>query len=425
MLANEERRQIYDQLGPDGLQQTGDAGFNNYADLNDIFESIFGGGDGFSQRPTRTEDMVQRLPLTLDELYTGVKKDFAVTRNKICPDCKGLRYRYLLTRRVGTTKPNAVHRCPRCNGKGFVMQTTVVMGMMAQSRSVCPECGGEGSSINGKDKCKTCHGKKVRREREQMSVTIRPGMDHGQKVILRGAADQDPHLETGDIVFYIDQIEHPVFRRRGSDLFVRRDISLLQSLTGAEVTLDHLNGEKVTLRSEAGDLLPPDCVRCVEDLGMPVYNAEGKFGKLYVQLRVQYPKGLTAKQMEALKQVLGEVEQGKESVGVEKKEEKESVKEEKDDKKDDKKDAKKDAKKDDKDDKDDKKDDKDDKKDAKTESTPKSSVFTMKQCDQTIYGNKKLWDVVFSLLSSRVGIVPVESVSFMVVLKCYFEQTNC
>lgn len=421
MLANEERRQIYDQLGPDGLQQTGDAGFNNYADLNDIFESIFG-GDGFSQRPTRTEDMVQRLPLTLDELYTGVKKDFAVTRNKICPDCKGLRYRYLLTRRVGTTKPNAVHRCPRCNGKGFVMQTTVVMGMMAQSRSVCPECGGEGSSINGKDKCKTCHGKKVRREREQMSVTIRPGMDHGQKVILRGAADQDPHLETGDIVFYIDQIEHPVFRRRGSDLFVRRDISLLQSLTGAEVTLDHLNGEKVTLRSEAGDLLPPDCVRCVEDLGMPVYNAEGKFGKLYVQLRVQYPKGLTAKQMEALKQVLGEVEQGKESVEVEKKEEKESVKEEKDDKKDDK-DNKKDDKKDDK--KDNKKDKKDDKKDAKTESTPKSSVFTMKQCDQTIYGNKKLWDVVFSLLSSRIGIVPVESVSFMVVLKCFFEQTNC
>ena len=105
-----------------------------------------------------------------------------------------------------------------------------------------------------------------------------------------------------------------------------------------------------------------------------------------------------------------------------KEEKKESVKEEKDDKKDDK-DNKKDDKKDDK--KDNKKDKKDDKKDAKTESTPKSSVFTMKQCDQTIYGNKKLWDVVFSLLSSRVGIVPVESVSFMVVLKCFFEQTNC
>ena len=90
---------------------------------------------------------------------------------------------------MGTTKPNAVKRCPRCNGKGFIMQTTMMMGMMAQTQSVCPECGGEGSSISSKDKCKTCHGKKVKRVREDMSVTIKPGMDHGQKVVLRGAAD--------------------------------------------------------------------------------------------------------------------------------------------------------------------------------------------------------------------------------------------
>ena len=62
--------------------------YASYADLNDIFESMFG-GEGFTQRRTRTDDMVQRLPLTLDELYTGVKKDFAVNRNKICKDCKG------------------------------------------------------------------------------------------------------------------------------------------------------------------------------------------------------------------------------------------------------------------------------------------------------------------------------------------------
>lgn len=91
MLSNEDKRQIYDQLGPDGLQQSGDVtDYSNYADLNDIFESIFGAGaGGFSQRQTRTEDMVQRLPLTLEELYSGAKKDFTVMRNKICAECKG------------------------------------------------------------------------------------------------------------------------------------------------------------------------------------------------------------------------------------------------------------------------------------------------------------------------------------------------
>ena len=185
------------------------------------------------------------------------------------------------------------------------MQTTMMMGMMAQTQSVCPECGGEGSSISSKDKCKSCHGKKVKREKEAMSVTIKPGMDHGQKIVLRGAADQDPHMETGDIVFYIDQIPHSVFRRRGSDLFVRSKISLLDSLTGATISLKHLNGKTVQLKSEAGDLLPPESVRCVEGLGMPMYNQEGKFGRLFVQMGVEYPKELSEKQKEMLKSVFG------------------------------------------------------------------------------------------------------------------------
>ena len=97
VLSNEETRQIYDQLGPDGLQQSGSGpGFQDVSNLYDIFESIFGdAGEGFGARPTRTEDMVQRLPLTLEELYTGVRKDFAVNRNKICTECKGYENRII------------------------------------------------------------------------------------------------------------------------------------------------------------------------------------------------------------------------------------------------------------------------------------------------------------------------------------------
>ena len=306
--------------------------------------------------------------------------------------------------RMGTTKKDAVRRCPRCNGKGFVMQNTVVMGMMGMTRSVCPECGGEGSSINPKDKCKSCRGKKVRREREEMSVTIKPGMDHGQKIVLRGASDQDPHMEAGDIVFYIDQIPHSQFRRRGSDLFIRSHIPLLQSLTGTEVVIDHLNGERVHLVSEVGDILPPGCVRCVDDLGMPLYNQEGKFGKLYVQFDVDYPKGLTKKQIEQLKQVLSEpVEEEKEEKEEEvkkeevKKEEKEEVKKEekKDEKKEEvKKEEKTEVKKEEVKTEEKKEEKKEEAKteEAKTEERPDVD-YVLKDCDQRIYGNRKFWDV--------------------------------
>ena len=313
------------------------------------------------------------------------------------------------------------------------MQTTMMMGMMAQTQSVCPECGGEGSSISSKDKCKSCHGKKVKREKEAMSVTIKPGMDHGQKIVLRGAADQDPHMETGDIVFYIDQIPHSVFRRRGSDLFVRSKISLLDSLTGATISLKHLNGKTVQLKSEAGDLLPPESVRCVEGLGMPMYNQEGKFGRLFVQMGVEYPKELSEKQKEMLKSVFGmkgEVKSEEKKVEekkVEKSEEMSEKKEEKTEKKEEVKETKKEEEKKEKKKEEKKEEEKteekkeEEKTETKTEETKKEekteekkketkeetketkkeeakteeTVFTMKPCDQSIYANKKLWDVLF------------------------------
>ena len=301
---------------------------------------------------------------------------------------------------MGTTKPNAVKRCPRCNGKGFIMQTTMMMGMMAQTQSVCPECGGEGSSISSKDKCKTCHGKKVKRVREDMSVTIKPGMDHGQKVVLRGAADQDPHMETGDIVFYIDQIPHSVFRRRGSDLFVRSQISLLDSLTHASLQLRHLSGKTVRLETLEGDLLPPGAVRCVEGLGMPMYGQEGQFGRLFVQMSVQYPKELSPKQQELLKMALGAP--GAVAKGAEEK--KPAAEEKKPEEKEEKKPE----------------ETKEEQKETKEEA--KETVYTMKPCDQSIYANRKLWDVTDSSGHSLVGSLPIGVL--ILSLSCLLTNTS-
>ena len=314
---------------------------------------------------------------------------------------------------MGTTKPDAVKRCPRCNGKGFIIQTAVMMGMVTQTRTLCPECSGEGSSISSKDRCKSCRGRKIRREREEMSVTVRAGMSHGQKIVLRGAADQDPHMEAGDIVFYIDQIPHPVFRRRGNDLFVKQEVSLLDSLTGASVTLDHLNGEKVRLVTQEGDLLAPGAVRCVDTLGMPLYNQPGAFGKLYVRFQVKFPAVLSRQQRDILRSVLAEpsaqgetekpaveakvetekpkeetekpkVETEKPKVETEKpKEETEKPKEETEKPKVESKEESKERPKE------------EPKKEevAEKAAEPDTVEYVLQDCDQNLYGNPKLWDV--------------------------------
>ena len=327
---------------------------------------------------------------------------------------------------MGTTKPDAVKRCPRCNGKGFIIQTAVMMGMVTQTRTLCPECSGEGSSISSKDRCKSCRGRKIRREREEMSVTVRAGMSHGQKIVLRGAADQDPHMEAGDIVFYIDQIPHPVFRRRGNDLFVKQEVSLLDSLTGASVTLDHLNGEKVRLVTQEGDLLAPGAVRCVDKLGMPLYNQPGAFGKLYVRFQVKFPTVLSRQQREILRSVLAEPSaQGEtEKPAVEAKVETEKPKEETEKpkvetekpkvetekpKEESKEESKEEAKKvetekpkeeskeeesKEKPKEEPKKEEVAEKEEAAEKAVEPDSVeYVLQNCDQSLYGNPKLWDV--------------------------------
>lgn len=97
VLKDPEKRKLYDQLGPNwqhGQQFNGNQGFGNMhfdfngqnmggeADFSDFFESIFGNGGrgagagfgGFTQRPRRGRDVEAELPLTLQEVMEGGKR---------------------------------------------------------------------------------------------------------------------------------------------------------------------------------------------------------------------------------------------------------------------------------------------------------------------------------------------------------------
>ncbi len=47
--------------------------------------------------------------------------------------------------------------------------------MIQQIRAHCSDCDGQGEKINQKDKCKTCDGKKIVRERKIIEVHIDKG----------------------------------------------------------------------------------------------------------------------------------------------------------------------------------------------------------------------------------------------------------
>ena len=73
-------------------------------------------------------------------------------------------------------------------------------------------------------------------ERKVVEVHIEKGATHNQKITFRGMADEMPGRETGDVHFIVQEKDHDLFKRKGADLLLMKDISVNQALTGFSVS---------------------------------------------------------------------------------------------------------------------------------------------------------------------------------------------
>merc|ERR1719382_1991938 len=117
--------------------------------------------------------------------------------------------------------------------------------MIQQMQSSCSACGGNGKSF------------KTKQEREVLEVHIQKGSPDGHKVTFREMADEHPDADAGDVIFVLKQQEHADFKRKGADLFIERKISLVEALCGFELTLTHLDGRKLFIKTARGEIVKP------------------------------------------------------------------------------------------------------------------------------------------------------------------------
>merc|ERR1719443_2703850 len=117
--------------------------------------------------------------------------------------------------------------------------------MIQQMRAACDSCGGEGKTF------------KTKQEREILEVHIQKGSPDNHKVVFREMADEHPDADTGDVNFVLKQQEHALFKRRGADLFIEKDISLVEALCGFELEVTHLDGRKLLIKTNPGDIVKP------------------------------------------------------------------------------------------------------------------------------------------------------------------------
>uniref|UniRef100_A0A1D1YNS7 DnaJ n=1 Tax=Anthurium amnicola TaxID=1678845 RepID=A0A1D1YNS7_9ARAE len=297
VLSDPEKREIYDQYGEDALKEGMGGGGGH--DPFDIFQSFFGGnpfggGSSRGRRQKRGEDVIHPLKVSLEDLYSGTSKKLSLSRNVICSKCKGK-----------GSKSGASMSCASCQGSGMKVSIRQLgPGMIQQMQHPCNTCKGTGETISDKDRCPQCKGEKVVQEKKVLEVHVEKGMQNSQKITFPGEADEAPDCTTGDIVFVLQQREHPKFKRKGDDLFVEHTLTLTEALCGFHYVLTHLDGRQLLIKTNPGEVVKPDQFKAINDEGMPMYQRPFMRGKLYIHFTVDFPDSLTQEQCKALEAIL-------------------------------------------------------------------------------------------------------------------------
>jgi molecular chaperone DnaJ len=260
VLHDADKRAKYDRFGHAAEAPFGGAGGQDFAgfDLADALRAFmrdFGGaggmggfGDVFEEggrrggpRERRGNTLEIRLPLTLEEIATGVEKVVKIRHMRVCGTCKGS------GAKPGTEKKT----CPVCHGSGQVrMVQRSIFGQMINI-TTCDRCHGEGTIVESP--CDTCKGDGRVRQQSEISIKVPAGVSNGNYIPISGMGDAGPRGgPPGDLIAHIEELEHPLFLRDGDDLIVEVPVSFSRAALGGKIEVPVLGGGRAMVEVPPG-----------------------------------------------------------------------------------------------------------------------------------------------------------------------------
>lgn len=312
-LMDDDKRATYDRYGEEGLSNAGYSTQGPFAggfgDLEEIFNSFFGGGGfgfgGSARRdpnaPERGDDLRLDIELEFEEAVFGLTKEIKIDHLETCEVCHG-------TGAKDGAKPEV---CKHCGGAGRIQQTTrTVLGQFTQVVT-CPHCHGAGSVIT--NPCPNCNGEGRKTAEKKIEVKIPAGVDNGSKMRLSHEGDAGKKGGVaGDLYIVIHVKPSPYFKRDGINVFTKLDITPAQAVLGDTVTIKTLDGEK-EISIPAG-IQNGEAVK-IRNAGVPNLSKPSVRGEHVVIISVKTPTHISNDE-KLLYQKLYEIQMGRKNVSV-------------------------------------------------------------------------------------------------------------
>ncbi|HEX4565061.1 MAG TPA: DnaJ C-terminal domain-containing protein [Vicinamibacterales bacterium] len=134
-----------------------------------------------------------------------------------------------------------------------------------------------------------------------VDVRIPAGVKDGSRV--RAAGEGEPGTggaASGDLYLRVKIRPHPVFERKGDDLYVKVAIPATTAVLGGEAQVPTVTG---SVRLKVPETTQPGQIFRLKGHGMPLVGKADAKGDLYATADVQLPRSLTKEQRQAWEQI--------------------------------------------------------------------------------------------------------------------------
>ncbi len=302
VLADEKKRQAYDQFGFAGVEGIGAGGAQDYSHAFRDFEDIFGDFGGFSnifdqffggtRRRGGRRDGVQRgsdlrydLEVDFKDAVFGTKAEVSYPKEISCDRCSG----------AGSEPGSGTKTCPSCGGTGQIRKNSGFFSIA----STCPTCSGEGAIVERP--CTKCGGGGSLRKNQKINVTIPAGVEHGRRIRIPDQGDAGPRGgPPGDLYVLIRVRPHEYFERDGFDVYCVIPITFTQAALGTELQVPTLDDKKVKVKIPPGT--QNNKILRLRNEGIPQAGS-GRRGDMYIRILVTVPQRLSAREKSLLKEL--------------------------------------------------------------------------------------------------------------------------
>ncbi|MFZ9888553.1 MAG: DnaJ C-terminal domain-containing protein [Myxococcota bacterium] len=272
VLSDPQRRRSYDLFGHPRTAQGGHEFSEGLQELFELVTDVFRGRD--TKGPVLGVDIEIEQEVSLEEAYRGTKRTVEADLMRPCGECNGR----------GVPPDSREIPCPDCGATGKV----ALRGPFPLKRT-CPRCDGVGTPHP--TKCRACRGAKVRTRRESLVVTIPAGVETGSRLRLRGRGAVGQDGPPGDLYVRLRVQQHPMWERKGDDLWTEVRVRISDALLGSQVEVPLPEG---TLRITVPEGTQGGQVFRLPRRGFPSLAHQDHRGDAFVTVQIAVPTSLDA-----------------------------------------------------------------------------------------------------------------------------------